>query len=301
MVSLDDGILLYGGQTGPPPDGAFLHDTWTYRMAGGWHHLASCPAPPWGTATAFDSESHRVILFGTVVSDQPQGPRAEVAQTWSFDPVAERWTNMLPSEGPTDLFAPVMAYDSASDRVILFGGNNTVGQPGATWAYDVNANAWTQMQRALQPPQRAFGHMAYDAQSDAVILFGGGNDPQDFGDTWAYDVDADTWTEMSPSTGPVPMSYAAMAYDPASDRVILFGGAPSANGERPLGETWSYDVEANTWTLLEAGASPPPRGWHGLALDPGSGRLVLFGGGVDRDHYLSDTWIFDPRIGEWSE
>ena len=42
--------------------------------------------------------------------------------------------------------------------------------------------------------------MVYDTQTNKVILFGGdGNNGNDLNDTWAYDPQSNTWTELSPS------------------------------------------------------------------------------------------------------
>ena len=301
MVSVADGVLLFGGQTASPPSGGiFLFDTWINRQADRWSLAAACPRPPFGTAIAYDAESDRVIMFGTVVNERPPGPGPETAETWAFDPNSAAWTNMSPTEGPANLFAPAMAYDAQSDRVILFGGLNSVSGSGRTWAYDFNTNTWAEMDPAASPPQRTFMQLAYDAQSDRVILFGGGNDVRDFDDTWAYDYDTDTWTEMSPGGGPPDTSYAAMAYDPATDRSILFGGAPHSLGEEPQADTWGYDFETDSWSLLTPVGSPSPRGWHAMARDPVLGLLVLFGGGPDRDHYQADTWLYDPLANTWS-
>ena len=46
-------------------------------------------------------------------------------------------------------------------------------------------------------------------------------------DTWTYN--GVTWTKQSPSTSPPARSNAAMAYDPASGNVVLFGGANSTD------------------------------------------------------------------------
>lgn len=72
--------------------------------------------------------------------------------------------------------------------------------------------------------------MAYDKESDRVILFGGQTgdnlrDPRSYnGETWAYDVEANKWTEMKPASGPRGRSAAELTYDAESDRVIMFGG-----------------------------------------------------------------------------
>ena len=37
-----------------------------------------------------------------------------------------------------------------------------------------------------------------------------------------------------------------------------------------------------------------------MAYDAPSRTILLFGGGVDRDHFLADTWVFDPARRVWS-
>ncbi len=139
--------------------------------------------------------------------------------------------------------------------------------------------------------------MAYDEASDRVILFGG----EDRADTWAYDLDANTWKDMTPAKTPPGRTSSAMAYDPRSARMILFGGvAGPFRQERPFGDTWSYDHRTNTWVELAPPGAPPARGWHAMAYDAASGTVVLFGGGVDRDQFRGDTWIYDPARNAWS-
>ncbi len=117
--------------------------------------------------------------------------------------------------------------------------------------------------------------MAYDPTSGRVIMFGGFDD---FGvrlnDTWAYDPVANTWTDLSPQgTLPPARSAQAMAYDPSSGRVIMFGGLsgspnPSSSLEG-LDDTWAYDPVANTWTNLSpSGPRPPASWWQSMVFDP---------------------------------
>jgi N-acetylneuraminic acid mutarotase len=92
-----------------------------------------------------------------------------------------------------------------------------------------------------------------------------------------------------------------MAYDPTSDRIVLFGGAAGPQDrETPFADTWTYDYDKNTWTELTPQQSPGARGWHAMAYDAPSRTILLFGGGVDRDHFLADTWVFDPARRVWS-
>src|SRR4030042_5219686 len=110
-----------------------------------------------------------------------------------------------------------MTYDVESDRGILFGGFAQTLTPlfNDTWSYQVSTNAWTEKAPA-QSPAPGLGPLAYDIQSDRAILFLGTigwlptNVPSE---TWAYDLNKDTWTNMKPSTAPRPGFGARMVYD----------------------------------------------------------------------------------------
>src|SRR5947208_3490864 len=131
---------------------------------------------------------------------------------------------------PSQRTSPAMAYDSRSDRVILFGGATTAGNLDDTWGYDFETNTWMNMEPAVKPPGRAYHAMAYDSGSDRVILFSGSSAVGPLNDTWAYDFGANEWTNMTPASSPAVGSNHDMAYDSQSDRVILFGVGDSANG-----------------------------------------------------------------------
>src|SRR6266581_7077337 len=80
------------------------------------------------------------------------------------------WTRSGSVDNPPNLSDHSVAYDSRSDRIILFGGFTT--RPSAeTWAYDANTDSWTNMTPAYSPPARSLAAMAYDSESDRVILF----------------------------------------------------------------------------------------------------------------------------------
>lgn len=91
-----------------------------------------------------------------------------------------------------------LVYDWRADRAIVWGGFNGSGND-ETWAYDFEANAWTNLQPAVAPAPRWAHAMAYDSQSGRVVLFGGATLEGVFEDTWAYDFGANTWANMSPA------------------------------------------------------------------------------------------------------
>ena len=181
-----------------------------------------------------------------------------------------------------------MAYDAESNRILIFGGTSKgelVGDLDDTWSYDLNSNTWIDMNPAPSPPN--LPAMAYDAESDRVVLLGGLS-----GQTWAYDFNTNTWRNMSPVTR--PLGGGAMAYDAESDRVVLFlqwTGAPD-------NETWTYDFNSNTWTKMEPTTRPSPRTWVPMAYDAESDRVILFGGIAGADNMSS---LVESRPPPWVE
>lgn len=103
------------------------------------------------------------------------------------------------------------------------------------------------------------------------------------------------------SRPPSPRVFASMAYDPISQRLILFGGStstadaglPQGGGLSPLGDTWAWN--GKVWTQLHPKHSPPAMAGGKLVLDPVSGHLVLISG-----FSASDSNGFPIQTGMWS-
>jgi N-acetylneuraminic acid mutarotase len=251
---------------------------------------------------AFDSESNQVILFGGQIT--AASPYTAIGDTWAYDVTASKWTLMNPSSSPSPMGAASMAYDSESDRVIIFGGasggNMKAWGVSDTWAYDYNTNTWTKMSNG--PQKHLGGRIVYDAESDRIILFGGLN-PISFeyyNDTWAYDYNSDTWIEMKPLLSPPGRNFQSITYDTKADRVLTWGGFD--NEYKPVDESvWSYDFNANTWQELSPGEAPHPacRDYSVMAYDDESDRSILFGGvGIGK---ATGIWAFDHNTNTWLE
>lgn len=279
--SESDRVIHFGGHTGSYSSETHVYDT-TKNV---WTKLypASSPSGRSQHAMAYDSESDRVILFGGYNGEY-------LSDTWSYDYNTNTWTMMSPESSPSARRAHAMAYDSGSDRIILFGGYNSGSYKSDTWTYDFNANSWTQLYPSQSPSARAEHAMAYDSESDKVILFGGYVGYKS--DTWAYDYDTNTWTQMSTSY-PYCRSMHGMAYDSESDRVILFGGYSGSKYD----DTWAYDYNTNTWSYKQPSTHPSARFMHAMAYDSDSDRVILFGGNTGS--YNSETWSYNYNTDRW--
>jgi hypothetical protein len=69
-----------------------------------------------------------VLLYGGAAAHR----NAPLSDMWQWD--GSRWTE-IPVTGPTPghRYQPVMVYDRARERTILYGG---IGGPGDTWEWD---------------------------------------------------------------------------------------------------------------------------------------------------------------------
>jgi hypothetical protein len=195
-----------------------------------------------------------------------------------------------------------MAYDAASQRVVLFGGvhftRTGLGSTlfGDTWTWD--GTDWQQRSPTSNPSPRHEATMAYDPERRVVVLFGGYGRPNEFFyDTWAWD--GDRWRLLSAATPPGFFANAdAMAYDPATHRMMFFafaGGSPDAQA------MWFFD--GRNWTRQQLPWDQLPLDGQGMVYDEALGRIVEFGGedgGVPPSgrSVRSDIWAWDGH--SWS-
>lgn len=246
---------------------------------------------------AYDDSKDRFLLFGG---------ESNANDTWSYSPDANRWTNLAATGPPPPGYmrAPAMAYDVRANRLILFGVGSP--NPNETWAYDGVANAWTNLRPLASPPPRHDAGVAFDVAAGRILLFGGGDiAPQHplsaHNDTWAYDYVKNSWTQLRPAVWPDRRLGAAMVYDSAADRIVLFGGC--ANGIdfscALVNDTWIYDYTLDTWTEVSPVVSPSPRSFAASTYDSRDDAMILFGG-TDSRGVLIDTWTYSVRQNRWT-
>ena len=235
-------------------------------------------------------------------------PTAASAQTTA---TSSTWTSLNPNptatNTPSGRDGAAMAYDPATNQVVLFGGYTGNGYGQSTWVW--NGSSWTQVNTPTNqtPGNRGYAMMAYDATSRQLVLFGGQNQPGCdaagfLNDTWVWN--GSGWTHETPASSPSVRAFASMAYDPANGGLILFGGQ-SATGNCTAGTavndsgTWLW--QNNTWTrLLTTG--PSARYGTTMTYDSATSDLVLFGGtssSYGAGPGLSDTWLWNGTA--WSQ
>ncbi|HEY1957543.1 MAG TPA: kelch repeat-containing protein [Polyangiaceae bacterium] len=146
------------------------------------------------------------------------------------------------------------------------------------------------------PQAREHGTFLIDEASRTVFLIGGsGYAPQGtaLDEFWKLDLDAQTWTQVTP-TGDVPpaLASARAVRMPGTTTAYMFGGY-TGDGSTDTGELYrvAYGGGALAFTKLTQVSPPPPRELHGFGYDPTSQNFVVFGGNRGGVGPLADTWI----------
>ncbi|MEI6775568.1 MAG: kelch repeat-containing protein [Chloroflexales bacterium] len=347
-------VVLFGGDGVTTLNDTWEWDgtTWTQRT-----HASTPTAPATNTAISTPLVSLTAPATNTAISTPLVSSTAPATNTATSNPTATSTamdtatstptatstataTNTATStSSPPARSSHAMAYDTARQRVILFGGSRRgIGGGFLNDIWEWDGTTWTQITSATSPPARSSHAMAYDATRQRVVLFGGsGSNGGGFlNDIWEWD--GTTWTQITPATSPPAQSSYVMAYDTARQRVVIFSG----------NDTWTYDgtrcrlaisdyftqpgthtspalaYESNGDTLLFGGRNgttptndtfrwngsgwkqvtplnlpPSARSGSRLARNSDGSRLLLFGGMDGTSAYLNDTWIWDSANDDW--
>ena len=208
-----------------------------------------------------------------------------------------QWTHVA-SAGPSARLGASISSDPATNDVVMFGGlSGGLAVLGDTWVWNGTTSTWSNPTNA-GPTARHGAAMAYDPTTHDVVLFGGqggGVSGAFLSDTWLWN--GSTWAQPNPlpQVSPSARYGAAMAYDPATHDLVLFGGFDSTNGV--LGDTWLWT--GSTWTEVSS-TGPQPRYVAGMATDTAAANVVLFGGFDSTNGVLGDTWVWNGNTSTWT-
>jgi hypothetical protein len=220
----------------------------------------------------------------------PDGsPTASLA---SNDPVEISLAEASLSRGQGPAFGTNFTCQAVGDSSARCGAATPAPSAVSTGGY-----SWINLtSRESTAPGDRITQMAWDPSDGYVLLFGGyaltGLDT----DTWTFA--NGTWTNITASTtgAPPPIAEAGMAYDPASHKVVLFGGY-DLQTVSVVGYTWTY--HAKTWTNLTSSlhSAPSARDLIAMTTDTTDGQVLLFGG-ENGSMFHSDTWTY--KNGTWT-
>lgn len=338
-------MVVFGGTPDIPvnctSDGTseFSAETWIYDdPCGKW--VRSEPGPSARGRHAAAWGNGEMWVFGGRTRDGSGGNYTLFDDLLRFEVEERRWSSVeVRGERPAKRAMSAMAYDSAGQRLWLFGGSTSssglaYAPTSDLWSFEVASSTWTQLTPPQSPPPRLFHSMVYDDSRHWLVVFGGANEtafddqPLYFGDLWAFDIEAGEWMELAPrGSGPVGRFWSSLAFDSSADRYVVFGGhdpGTLANADATLGnlnDVWQFSPDTQKWQQLASGDrfNAPSRGFcdfppdfatldlslperrsaHSLVYSESCGHALLFGGKTDCGS-ADDVWSYSSQRG-WAK
>jgi hypothetical protein len=169
-------VVLFGGYTDAAGERRRLGDTWEWDGRR-WQQVDSTgPSPRNGAAMAFDRSRERVVLFG--------GSAGPSAETWEWD--GRAWERVDTGSVP-GRFNSTAAYVENQHRVVRFGGWDGRGRVAETWSYTPDDLLPWRVLTTAGPAPRNHTAIVYDRARNRIVLFGGHDGENVFGDTWEWD------------------------------------------------------------------------------------------------------------------
>ncbi len=298
--------LIFGGyrNTTPPclpatacPSGgtyAFNNGTWT-NATPSVISSTNTPSGRFGAAMTFDVALSAFVLFGGA-NAMPSGlNNPALGDTWLFFPSNQTWTQtcrtcVSGTNAPPARWDAGVAYEPSARAVVVFGGAATTSgtefQRSDTWSF--NGTAWTNLTGASAPAGRSSPSMAWDGQTQSIVLFGGFPVGSPTDKTWAFA--SGNWSQLNPTVAPSARAGAPAVTDPVNGSITIFGGCttdPCSSGS--INETWSFTNGA--WYQLAPISHPAPSARdHEAAFEVDAPEeIVVFGGDVGGAPG-NDTW-----------
>ncbi len=267
--------------------------------------VASFPSARTQTRMVYNARSAHMLLFGgTSAIDDGTKLAYDLDETWEW--TGNRWVQRHPATSPSPRSVHSMVYDTARDRIVLFGGKSgtvTVAitptfsgvvlpnELNDTWIYQ--NNNWSQVATPNSPPKRQLTGLTYDPIRDRVILFGGTQSVSNDGktatanslaDTWEFD--GTNWTQRSTS-GPA-LAKPILQYDPARNQVIMMGLDPNS-----ATLMYTYDPASGSWNKITPTAVPPCVNEAAMTFQTQSSTILLTGGVCSTSSVTDETWEWD--------
>lgn len=128
-----------------------------------------------------DAANNQMLLYGGCASGFGPCPLGDL---WSFDLNSNRWTEITASPRPAAREHYGVAFDSARNRMILFGGAGP-GKLNDTWEFDPQARTWRETPLAgPAPAARSRHHGAFASDRGVSLFFGGATSATQTNELW---------------------------------------------------------------------------------------------------------------------
>ncbi|MBW2402517.1 MAG: hypothetical protein JRF42_01620 [Deltaproteobacteria bacterium] len=201
FIASSSELVMFGGIAGSGTRAdEFFGDTHVLDVAtGSWARVeGDGPSAREGAVMIYSRSADAVFVWGGKAFDHyPTG-------LWRFDVDERRWSQVATSgDQPVGREDPTHFWDESRGRLSIFSGRND-NDPLVLFddGFDLDpvTGVWARVDTETMPPPRWRASAAIDPAGDRGYMFGGW---RDFGgsdalnDTWGYDLDTRTWSQLS--------------------------------------------------------------------------------------------------------
>ncbi|KAL0951449.1 hypothetical protein HGRIS_008138 [Hohenbuehelia grisea] len=264
------------------------------------------PSPRVGHASALVS-SVLIVWGGDTKTDPKSRPTDKQDDgLYLLNLMSREWTRVA-IHGPTPAGRYGHAVAMSGSKFFVFGGQVDKDFLNDLWAFDLNSLRTTAAWELYEPassarPAQRTGH-ACIAYADRIIIFGGTDGQYHYNDTWSFDINTRTWSELQ-CIGFIPSPREGHAAALVDDVIYIFGGR-GVDG-KDLSDLAAFKISNQRWYMFQnMGPSPSGRSGHAMAA-VGTKVFVLggesFGPSRPEDtgiiHVLDTKHIKYPETGK---
>ena len=113
---------------------------------------------------------------------------------------------------------------------------------------DAAAQSWVNLTpvAGTAPAGRWNASAIHDTAHNRMVVFGGFSSGY-HNDIWGFDLATNTWTNLTPASGPAPAprKTPASIYDPDNHRMVTWSGQGVGAF---FNDVWAFDLNTNTWS-----------------------------------------------------
>lgn len=170
------------------------------------------------------------------------------------------------------------------------------------WAAETRAQSWVELTPGAGPAPSARRNSSaiYDPVENRMVIFGGFSTTF-LNDVWGFDLDSETWINLTPAAGPpapAPRLFPASVHDPVGHQMITWSGQASGVF---FNDVWAFDLATNSWSPFTPTGGPPNiRYGVGYVFDPVARDLVTFAGFTNLGRF-QDVWRFNEQAVTWTD
>jgi hypothetical protein len=290
-------MIVFGGNNCST---GYFNDVWVLSSANGgsgspaWTKLAPSGTPPSARQSAsaiYDSVNNIMTVYGGDAGGTGLGDVWVLshANGTGGTPV---WTALKPSgAAPPARTGQTATYDSANNRMTVFGGVNKTGTFSDSWvltsANGIGSPSWLQIPITGTAPSVAYHSAVYDPAANDMYVFAGSSSADKLStNSHAFTLFGANGVAKTGNRwilgGPAVRYSQSAFYDTVTNSLFVFGGQ-HAKTNIDFSDYWQASNVVGSsnlkWTILApSGSRPSARFGHTGLFDSGSDRMMVFGG-----------------------